>query len=643
MSHQFQRHIRLLTVVAALLFISAIKTYHWHNTPYLGDESWTVQLGLQKSTPELVQHIALYEYVAMPASWLTLKGITALVGHMEEPVRHMQFLFVLVGLAWLYQLGKMLYSHQTGLLAMLILAFSPLFFIQAPQARTYAHVLFVGSGMMLFFVRWLHTRKATDALAYVMLGIFGVYAHQYVVYLVIGQALAFVISVKYDWRRLVGGFTLFAYIAIALLVGWGLVFVSIFVMPTTSEGIGYAISPEIGILAYLQEALTNQLVATSLLAPLLIIIGMWIPTRPQHQQIYRKPFSAQFLIIGLAVVLIAWLVNQYAISNLTYRNLIIAAPAFALLIAALVGKVKVHGAIQMLVIVPLFIIHLTPLQIQKNFQRAQFFTQTSQTLGSYHQEGTGYVVNHSLWMGIHSLYYMIDRIHLNPQNIFFVMTDHTIAALPRMPIQPPETYHVDDFSLTSFDTFVSGYDRIIWLRWQPTLLPEFEQRFLENHFYSAEFISSPEDADLVVYRRIPQDLETQLQFGEFNLLQWQLLDDVRLQPCESLPIESFWSLNDTPQADYSLSLTLITPDGNAIARSDSQLSNARSLSWQAEQIYPDYRTLTIPCDAPSGDYALIMGVYDPLTLANLATTQPDGTPTGNTFLYLTTLTVENSP
>ena len=93
-----------------------------------------------------------------------------------------------------------------------------------------------------------------------------------------------------------------------------------------------------------------------------------------------------------------------------------------------------------------------------------------------------------------------------------------------------------------------------------------------------------------------------------------------------------------PDHNYSLTLVLADAGGMGVARADGSPGALLPMLWTAGQLYPDERTVTVPCDAAPGEYVLLAGLYDYETLETLPVTFPDGTPLDG-LAYLTTVYV----
>ena len=145
-----------------------------------------------------------------------------------------------------------------------------------------------------------------------------------------------------------------------------------------------------------------------------------------------------------------------------------------------------------------------------------------------------------------------------------------------------------------------------------------------------------------VNRGPPQNIVSMYNFGDVVALgRWELQDSVQVRPCQRVYVESWWQVAAPPDADYSIQLALVDLAGESLSASNSRLTPVGSSDWQPNAWYLDLRPLRIPCDAPAGEYPLVLSVYDPLRLAEqgpLPLINADGS-AGDTWLYLTTLFV----
>lgn len=144
-------------------------------------------------------------------------------------------------------------------------------------------------------------------------------------------------------------------------------------------------------------------------------------------------------------------------------------------------------------------------------------------------------------------------------------------------------------------------------------------------------------------RHLPEDIGVIVHFSdELSLNHWELRDSVTVLPCQSVRIESWWQMQNQPQANYSMQVAMVNSSGESVSASNTNLTTTPTRVWVPEGYFLDARSVQVPCDAPPGEYPLVMSVYDPDTVAgagSLPVTLPDGTPF-NDYVYLTTLFIE---
>ncbi|MBZ0298651.1 MAG: hypothetical protein K8J31_02875 [Anaerolineae bacterium] len=127
--------------------------------------------------------------------------------------------------------------------------------------------------------------------------------------------------------------------------------------------------------------------------------------------------------------------------------------------------------------------------------------------------------------------------------------------------------------------------------------------------------------------------------SSFTLQHWELRDSIQVQRCQRVYLESWWQMAEQPQHNYSLLIALVNTDGQAV----SPLTTVPTKVWIPDAYFLDARSLQVPCDAPAGEYPLVMSIYNPDTVAaqgSLPVTLPDGSPF-NDYVYLTTLHVND--
>ena len=132
----------------------------------------------------------------------------------------------------------------------------------------------------------------------------------------------------------------------------------------------------------------------------------------------------------------------------------------------------------------------------------------------------------------------------------------------------------------------------------------------------------------------PVDIETNTRLGNVATLVGAN-HPITQSPNHPISITLVWRAEAETNVSYHVFLHLIGPDGALVAQSDGIPANwtRPTTGWLPGEYITDAHTLTIPPDAPAGDYILYAGLY-----------VPDGervtTPDGSDAILLTTIQVE---
>lgn len=123
---------------------------------------------------------------------------------------------------------------------------------------------------------------------------------------------------------------------------------------------------------------------------------------------------------------------------------------------------------------------------------------------------------------------------------------------------------------------------------------------------------------LTRYRQAPQNTQALFTFGDDITLQaWEVVGGEAFAPCDVLTVQTWWQVEQTPARNYSATLRLLNGAGEKVANTDGAPGGIDFGVWEAELLYADDRSLTIPCDLPAGEYTLAVGLYDAETLESL--------------------------
>jgi len=98
-------------------------------------------------------------------------------------------------------------------------------------------------------------------------------------------------------------------------------------------------------------------------------------------------------------------------------------------------------------------------------------------------------------------------------------------------------------------------------------------------------------------------------------------------PGAPLTVTLVWKADELMDTSYHVFVHLLGPDGTLVTQSDGVPADwtRRTTGWLPGEFVTETRTLTLPPDAPPGEYTLWAGMYDPESQDRLTTSEfPDG-------------------
>ncbi len=154
--------------------------------------------------------------------------------------------------------------------------------------------------------------------------------------------------------------------------------------------------------------------------------------------------------------------------------------------------------------------------------------------------------------------------------------------------------------------------------------------YLSQLLHLRDFISAgTRGPQMQLYRLQPVQHETDVAFGGAIHLIGYDLDAATITPGDSLALTFYWQATSTPTDNYSLFVHLVPRDGDTlVAQADGAPARPErpTLTWTdaSETLISQPFTLTVPVDAPAGDYELRIGLYNYQTGVRLPVESPAG-------------------
>jgi hypothetical protein len=106
---------------------------------------------------------------------------------------------------------------------------------------------------------------------------------------------------------------------------------------------------------------------------------------------------------------------------------------------------------------------------------------------------------------------------------------------------------------------------------------------------------------------------------------------------DSLQIDLLWEALNNPQWPSKAFVQLLGPDGGLVAQSDAVPAGLATSKWVSGTTYVDSHTLTLPEAVASGEYTVVAGLYDDLSLVRLPATDDAGSRLAEDAVPISTL------
>jgi 4-amino-4-deoxy-L-arabinose transferase-like glycosyltransferase len=623
--------------------IIGLHTYQFHGRSYRQDEAWVLHLALENSIPELVRGRV---QDAHPPGWYVVIDIwVALFGHSEFLTRFLSSLCTALSLALLFRLGTDLFDKWVGLLAVFILGTSAFVQFFGHEFRSYAALITATIGMQLMFLRWLRRPCLKCALLYVLFGVGAIYTHYFAVYVIAAQAVLLVLLVRWQRGLYVRALGLFGAIALSLSA-WVLPVLNglIFGLP---GGIEHALRNEWESIELLHSQMQlapagigEFLLSVAFIIPISLTRSFDIGTEIDRRCFRFNPEWRKWylVIVPLVVLPLAFAANAFA-PNVTPRNLIIILPPLAILAAFAMRALRWQAQAVLILLLAVPALTTFPVYVANGP-----YQEIVALMAPDYQAGSPVLIEApQMWQHIPIAYYTRERLPTRVPNedLFHLMPfQRYLDIMPGPPVNI--AFDATDETLQRFREFIGTAEQVWYIEAGHTSFGSAFLEMLDEQYVPFRAASLDHPAyphNVTEYRRIPETLQDIFTFGEHITMQaWTLKNSVVVEPCQSVTLESWWLTRTALDANYGMSLVLADSDG-AIAQTHAPPAGYLTQQWRPDTLYLDARPLRVPCDIESGEYPLLLVLYDYDSGAPLPVTFIDGTPVGG-HAYLTTLVVE---
>lgn len=604
---------RSILLGGIILLGFALRFFQLNAVSLRGDEAFTVLHWMREPLAMTLADIATKDPQA-PLSYVLYRGWALVMGTSEYIARFLPALFSILGIPAIYALGRRLRGEQVGLLAAFLWAVNPFQIYHAQDARNYALWAVLSLLAVWLALRALDRGKRIDWVLYVIVAASAGYIYYLELFII--AALNLYVLFKY-WRNR------------PLLVRWfaaeivlGLLLAPWYLQPRLLTGSGYGgtgggfdpaqwftrFIPTLtfGDNAAMPGEAFNMLVIL-LLGALVISLALW----------WRRNRSQAFLLAvwGMLPLLLLGIVST-RLNVFEPRYVLASAPVYVLLLTALALHFRQPLLRVVLVALPLAVSIFT----LYNYFSVTDYTKTKapdwRALSAYLQTQVA----------------PTDWITQAGADIAFMLycEDYHLAAvcndqLPANPIQSREEIEGD---LAAY----SQQNSSIWYIARP------------QNWANASIAQDWLDANMQRVRDTAAGGLRIQQFKNWEIDDHELSDDAEplatfgsaaqlvgvrtfIDPTDQLTVWLYWRALEPSETPLKIFLHL-TGAGGIAAQDDQypQDGRADTSTWQSGAIYRDVYALPLS-GVPAGEYALVVGFYEPETNRRL----PVGTDGGDSF------------
>jgi hypothetical protein len=209
-----------------------------------------------------------------------------------------------------------------------------------------------------------------------------------------------------------------------------------------------------------------------------------------------------------------------------------------------------------------------------------------------------------------------DAIILDAPNQEEVFRYYYKGDAPMYPL-PPGLGGNDAETAAMVQDIIAHHDRIFVLFWGETERdPEHVvEGMLDTETFQAgidQWYGDVRFAEYVASADMPTLTPSGAHFGDFITLKGYALSAATLQPGDVLQVRLDWQTDAPLATPYKVFLQLLNSDGILVAQRDSEPGGGSqpTTAWKPGETLTDLHGLTIPSDLPSGEYQLIVGLYN---------------------------------
>jgi hypothetical protein len=548
------------------------------------DEGWTMLLSAGPGLDDITRTMAADQHP--PLFFVLFRVWRNVAGDTEFATRSFSALLGLITVAAAFQLGRELFHPMVGVLAALLLALADNHIDLSQEVRHYGLLTTLAVLSSLFYARWWHRPTRANRIGYVLSSLALLYTHYLGGFVLLAQLLHMLLVVR-PRQRLAEALFLFGAICLGFLP-W---------LPVVIDQNRLRWDNPL----YYQNALPNnadtyRAVRTALFGSHyglmigLALLGLVYLVYNRRVQVRLRPmWPTLYLVLWIGLMAGLTVFINARREFLTVRNFILITPALVILIAH--GLANLERTARLFLTAVIVIVSLTTVDARRHYPDWRAVTHN---ITDYHLPGEPILMD--VWVGDFPVRYYIDR----------QMGKDT----PRVSLREWRDQYKDQF-LPALLAYLQTLDAFWLVYWGDGPMTEYghliaEAGFQRSAALSVDHLGTP----LYTYRYDRMPDTTRATFGDlFTLRRFSVPESAA--PGDMIPVSLWWTVEQVPPLDYSVSVFLMDANGIPVAQQDSPPLNGASptSAWEPASLYYDHHTLTLPPTLPPGQYDLGVRVY----------------------------------
>lgn len=604
---------RLLAFVLILTGF-AMRLYHLDAQALTGDEAFTVLNWTRQPLSTVFSSIALID-PQPPVVLLTVIGWARVAGDSVFALRFLPALASTVTLAAVYGIGRKLGGDRVATIALTLATINPFQIWYAQDNRAYGLWMAVSAVTAWYFLLATdRPSKRSHWIGYILTATLGLYIYYLEAFLIIAQNLYMLTQVRRR-KNLLKPWIISQTIIALLIAPW-------YLQPSLRNSGYRPTAGPVNLPIIFEKLLFGETLPGKLSQPLFTL----------GSNSFTVPAIIAIIIVAAALIVLIRARRQQPALFLGLYTLI---PTFLLAMLTIVTQ-KGYFRTRYVAASSTAIILLAALLIEylnrENTTRRSLalltgliiFTVSGSSLWAYHFGPSKAPRWPELTAALAQDTGPDDLILRNyPDPAFDYYYDGTTeqAMLPAT-----QDFDAED-TYQTLEKLLGDYQRIWFM---PVPSPDYDKDqivadWLLSH---AQLVTDGEIAGTHVmifstWQVDPANIEntTNIPYGEVVVLRgYNIIPSVDYwQPGRDIILETFWEPQQTTSVDLKLFVHLLGPtnvDGSPLWGQDDHLPQNGQLSsqtWETNMLFRDASHVTIPADAPAGDYAVTVGLYDPAT------------------------------